>query len=137
MRKWMIVLIAVCGCIMSAQSEVRVIVNSGAGVETIDAKNIEKLFLGRTKALPDGSKVALATLGNTAIHEEFLAAFVNRSSSQFKSHWKKAVFTGQGKPPKEFKTEAEMIKYVAATPGAIGYVGSGADVSGVKVVAKK
>lgn len=137
MRKWMTFMIAVAGCITMAQAEVRIVVNTGAGIDTIDAKTVENLFLGRKKELPNGTKAVPVTLSEGAVHEEFLAGFVSRSSSQFKSHWKKAVFTGQGQPPKEVKTEAELIEYVAATPGAIGYVGASADVSKVKVVAKK
>jgi ABC-type phosphate transport system substrate-binding protein len=46
------------------------------------------------------------------------------------------VFTGQGSMPKTFDTESALMEYVAATPGAIGYVGaSAANHEGVKTLA--
>jgi hypothetical protein len=38
-------------------------------------------------------------------------------------------------PPPEKASDAEIVAFVRDTPGAIGYVWSGADASGVKVVA--
>ena len=38
---------------------------------------------------------------------------------------KQAVFTGRGIPPQGFDDEAELAAYVAATPGAVGYVARG------------
>ena len=32
------------------------------------------------------------------------------------------VFTGNGTPPKQFKTEQELLEYVTETEGAIGYI---------------
>jgi hypothetical protein len=45
------------------------------------------------------------------------------------------VFTGKGSMPKSFASDAEILKYVAKTPGAIGYVSAGADAAGVKKIA--
>ncbi|MBN2064617.1 MAG: hypothetical protein JW745_07420, partial [Sedimentisphaerales bacterium] len=42
--------------------------------------------------------------------------------SQFINSWKKLVFSGKSKMPKDFATEKEMVEYIAKTSGAIGYV---------------
>jgi hypothetical protein len=47
---------------------------------------------------------------------------IGESPDQFRVGWQKAVFTGQGAMPKTFDSEAALIEYVAATPGALGYV---------------
>jgi hypothetical protein len=44
---------------------------------------------------------------------------------------------GKGSMPKSFASEAEIVKYVAKTPGAIGYVSGAAAADGVKKVALK
>ena len=37
-------------------------------------------------------------------------------------HWSKLKYTGKGKPPKSLSSTKEMIKWVASTEGAIGYI---------------
>jgi hypothetical protein len=56
------------------------------------------------------------------VHEVFLKNHVGESPDEFRARWRKAVFTGQGAMPKAFDSEAALIEYVAATPGALGYV---------------
>ena len=35
------------------------------------------------------------------------------------------IFTGKGTPPRSFAEEANMVSYIAATTGAIGYISNG------------
>ena len=44
------------------------------------------------------------------------------------------MFTGQGSMPKEFGSEADLLDYVEATPGAIGYVSRVNEKNSVKVL---
>jgi hypothetical protein len=55
-------------------------------------------------------------------HEVFLRNHLDQSPSDFRGYWRKAVFTGQGAMPRAFESESALIDYVAATPGAVGYV---------------
>ena len=48
---------------------------------------------------------------------------MGKGDAAFRAAWRSLVFAGQGSMPKTFDTEAALIEYVAATPGAIGYVG--------------
>lgn len=52
---------------------------------------------------------------------------LNKSANQLKAYWSKLVFTRKGNPPKEVKTDQEVITLVSANPDLIGYV----DVSSV------
>ena len=70
-------------------------------------------------------------------HDEFLKDVVGKSAPALKNHLKTLVFTGKGSMPKSFASEADIVKYVAKTPGAIGYVSAGAAADGVKKVALK
>jgi len=45
------------------------------------------------------------------------------------------IFSGKGIPPPEKPYDADVVAFVRETPGAVGYVSSGADTSSVKVVA--
>jgi hypothetical protein len=55
-------------------------------------------------------------------HEVFLKNHVGESPEEFRTQWRKEIFTGQGSMPKAFDSESDLIEYVAATPGAVGYV---------------
>jgi hypothetical protein len=61
-------------------------------------------------------------------------AYTQKTPSQFKSYWKKLVFTGKGSAPKSFHTDAEVIRYVAETPGAISYISSETRPENVKIL---
>ncbi|MCG8686389.1 MAG: hypothetical protein MI892_16035 [Desulfobacterales bacterium] len=116
---------------------VKVITGAGTSMDSIDEGTIKKIFLGKTKSLPNGNKVEFVTLKSGPAHDSFLKAYVKKSASQFKTYWKKQVFTGKGKSPKTFGSETELAAYVAGKSDTIGYVSAGADLTGVKVLNEK
>ena len=52
-----------------------------------------------------------------------------------KNHWLRIILSGEGQSPTLLRTEEEMIREVALTPGAIGYAGTIDEESDVKVIA--
>lgn len=115
-------------------ADVVVIANSGVPVDALGQNDIEKIFLGKTAKWPDKSRVRFAVLDGD-VHESFLKSLVKRTPSQYNIYWKKMMFTGKGSAPKTFETEAELVKYVSETEGAIGYISGGTDANGAKVIA--
>jgi hypothetical protein len=59
------------------------------------------------------------------------------SGYAFDAWWQQQIFGGGDTPPPTKASDAEIVAFVKATPGAIGYVSPSADVSGVTVVALK
>ena len=51
-----------------------------------------------------------------------------------KAYWAKQMFSGNGSPPRELASSADVKRAVAADPTAIGYVEKGAVDSSVKSV---
>ena len=101
--------------------------------QEIDKRDLQKVFLGRSSEL-GGKRVVLATLQDGTPHKEFTDSYLQMTPQQFTNHWRKIVFSGTGKEPHSFKSEAELVAFVSRTPGAIGYIGSGASPSGVKTL---
>ncbi len=128
-------LILVAAGAVTAAAEPVVIAHSSVPGDAVDASTLQGIYLGKTSTWSDGSPVAPATIKGGDVTDAFLKSYVKKSSSQFASFWKKAVFTGTGTPPKEFGSDAEMVAWVAATPGAVGYVSAGAATDGCKVFA--
>ena len=111
-----------------------VIANADLGVTNIDGDTVKNVFLGKTTKLDNGKKVNFAILSGGPAHEAFLGTVVGKTPSQFLSYWRKLAFSGKGTMPQEFDSEEALVAYVAATPGAIGYVSEGTAVDGVTVV---
>jgi len=99
-----------------------VIAHPDCGVDSISESDLKNMYLGKKKTWASGNKVVLAVLSADGTANEFMRNRVGKSPSQFKSYWKKMVFTGKGAMPHEFDTEEELRAYVAAHPGAIGFV---------------
>mgnify|MGYP005989150507 CR=1 FL=1 len=115
-------------------ADVSVVVNTANG-NAISDSDISRLFLGKLKKFSDGeSAKPVNSKSDAAARIEFEKKVLNKSSSQIKAYWSKRVFSGKGKPPKEVADDAAVLVFVAANPGAIGYISSSNVNDSVKVV---
>ena len=125
MRKLFIILFLVLAVSADAAlPDIVVIANKNVGDTELSQADIKEIFLGKKKKWSNNSRIHFAVIKDAAVHEAFLQTYVNRSSNQYKNHWKNMVFTGKGKMPKSFDTTAELVEFVANTSGAIGYADS-------------
>jgi len=69
-----------------------------------------------------------------AVHDEFLAAYIGKADTAFRTSWRSLVLSGQTTMPKSVDSDAAMVEFVAHTPGAIGYIGKASPHEGVKVI---
>ena len=121
--RWLILLIAFLGCGSAAGAQdVVLVANKGVRISEIKAADVRAIFMGAKTRFADGSHAVPVTLKGGAVHEVFLKNHVGESPDEFRARWRKAVFTGQGAMPKAFDSESALLEYVAATPGALGYV---------------
>jgi ABC-type phosphate transport system substrate-binding protein len=107
---------------LQAWSAPVVITNPSLGAETIDADTIRSVFRGKKVAWGNKSAVIVAVLKGGAVHDAFLKQAFNISASSFSNYWRLTTMSGGATAPKEFANEDELLKFVAATPGAIGYL---------------
>ncbi|MBV1915692.1 MAG: phosphate ABC transporter substrate-binding protein [Pseudomonadales bacterium] len=115
-------------------AEVSVITHPSNGA-SIDAKAVSKIFLGKSKKFPGGVEaVPIEQPKSASAHLEFHENVTHKKPSQLTSYWSRRVFTGKGQPPKEVRSDAEVISLVSRNPNMIGYVDSSAVNDSVKVV---
>ncbi len=105
-------------------NDIVIIGNNDVSVDSLNPNDVKLIFLGKKKSWENGSKITFATLSERDVHQGFLKKFIKKSPSQYKIYWKKLVFTGKGTAPKSYDKENGIIDFVAATPGAVGYIGS-------------
>jgi len=118
-----------------AEPEIRVIVHAKNPAAKLDKQFVADAFLKKRTRWGNDSAIQVVDLGvKTAARATFSRAMLGRTVDAVRRYWAQLVFSGRGVPPPELGTEADVVAYVAAHPGAIGYVSSGADLVGVKTV---
>jgi hypothetical protein len=134
--RFLILLLASLGSwsAVSAQ-DVVLVANKSVHISEIPNADLRAIFMGTRTRFADGSHAVPVTLKGGPVHEVFLRNHVGENPEEFRAEWRKVVFTGQGAMPKAFDSESALIEYVAATPGAVGYVSRVSSQIGVKVLA--
>jgi hypothetical protein len=108
------------------------VANEGVRISEITNADLRAIFMGTKTRFADGSHAVPVTLKGGPAHEVFLKNHVSETPEEFRSQWRKVVFTGQGAMPKAFDSESALLDYVAATPGTVGYVSRIPSQEGVK-----
>ncbi|MCK5521388.1 MAG: substrate-binding domain-containing protein [Candidatus Marinimicrobia bacterium] len=125
MKKISLLLLVLCVSFVFAGEKVI----SNGGSDNLSSADVKNIFLGKKKSWDNGSKIIICTLKSGATHENFITQVVKKQPGQFDMYWKQLVFTGRGTMPKSFSSEAEMITFITANKGAIGYVDEATEVS--------
>jgi ABC-type phosphate transport system substrate-binding protein len=120
---------------VGAFAQVAVVVNPKSPLATMTADQVSGIFLGKSNTLPSGGTAMPTDLPDSApAHELFYTKVTGKSSAQVKAAWSRLVFSGKATPPKELATSADVKRFVASNPDAIGYIEKSAVDSSVKVV---
>jgi ABC-type phosphate transport system substrate-binding protein len=119
----------------SSFAQVAVVVSPKSPVASLTADQISNIFMGKNNTLPTGSAALPADLPETsAVRDQFYSKVAGRSGAQVKAAWSRLVFSGKATPPKELPSAADVKKFVAANPDAIGYIEKSAVDGSVKVL---
>ncbi len=118
-----------------AAAEIVVIVNPKSPLASMTADQVSAIFLGKTNTLPSGGTAAPVDLPeSSAVREQFYSKAAGKTSAQVKATWARLTFSGKAQPPKELATAADVKKFVAGNPDAIGYIEKSAVDGTVKAI---
>ena len=134
MKNTFILLFLFCVAMISSASAQTIVANPGVKGTEISKADLRDIFSGSSSTFKDGSHAVPVTLKAGAVHDEFLKTYVGKTDSGYRAAWRMLVFTGQGSMPKTLDSDAQVIEYVANTPGAIGYVSKAAVSEKVKTL---
>ena len=98
--------------------------NKNVAAEKLDAATVKSIFLGKKVAWDSAGRITLAVLKGGPVAEEYFKSAVEMTASAFNNHWRRLAMTGGGTAPKSFEKEEDLRKFVAETPGAVGFVDS-------------
>lgn len=100
-----------------------VIVNPSVSQSTISQNTLRAIFGMRLLQWPDGEPITVFILPpKNPVHENFIKERLGVFPHQLERNWDLLVFSGTGQPPISVRSENEMRKRIAETPGAIGYL---------------
>lgn len=112
--------------------EILVVINPAAPVDRLSPDQLKEAYLG--DAFFWGSvKIHPAELRlPPELYAGFLQAIASMSPERYEVYWIRKVFREGGMPPRPFDSAADILSYVARTPGGLGFVRR-ADLHGAKV----
>jgi len=120
---WAVLAIVMLSAAAPAASAVDVLVNAGQAGQDISRARLRGIFGMRLRAWPDGTPVRVFVLEDKdSLHQDFCKTELQMYPYQLRQDWDRLLYSGTGQPPVQVGSEAEMLKRVSETPGAIGYV---------------
>lgn len=124
----------------SQDADVKVVVSPESPVKSLAKRDVARMFLKRTTSWPDGTAVVPVDQSSrstvrVAFTREILKTEGFEKMSAIENYWQQQIFSGRGSPPAIMATDAEVVAFVAANPGAIGYVSGTAEVSATMTIA--
>jgi hypothetical protein len=129
-----LLLLAALACTV-ARADLHLVVNATSPLKSMSPKEAVDLYMGRTRALPDGKQVLLFDLPReSAVRNSFYQQLTGMAPAQVNSYWSRLMFTGQTLPPQALSSEAAVLDMVKRNPSAMGYLSSEPTDRGVRVV---
>jgi ABC-type phosphate transport system substrate-binding protein len=104
-----------------------VVVNAANPESSADAETLSAVFLKQRKKWPNGERVVPVDQSLlSALRSFFVTAVFGQQSSAIQAYWEGEVSAGRDSPPAVRSGDEEVLAFVAANVGAIGYVDRGA-----------
>jgi ABC-type phosphate transport system substrate-binding protein len=122
---------------VSLQAEgFKVVVHRSNAISSISKAELSDYLLKKKTTWPDKKPVIAVDLTDKSPARGKLSQEVlGRSPAAIKSYWQQQIFSGREVPPVEKASDRDVVAFVQATPGAIGYVSDDTDTGDLKVVA--
>jgi len=114
----------------------KLVVNPGNPTQSLTRAEVARLFLKKVSAWPDGRPVAAVDQERSSeVRKSFSETVHQKDPDAISAYWQVLVFSGREVPPKTLKSDEEVLAFVRATPGGVGYVSTAAHADGVRVIA--
>lgn len=113
-----------------AFAELVVVINPQNDTKSMTSSQVAQYFLGGSVQF-----TPVEQANGSPIRLEFYKKVLEKEPPQVQAIWARIVFTGKGKPPKEFKSSDEIKKAIRENVNAIGYIEKTAVDDSVKVIA--
>ncbi len=136
MKKFLITICATLITVQAFAGDLVIVTNKKNPIAKISKKDLRAMYLFKKTTWSDGTKVELCMPGSkTDAFAEFTKAFLGKSAKQAHAYYLNRSLKGKGVPPREFKTDKELLEFVKDHAGAIGIASKESNLENVSVVA--
>lgn len=111
-----------------------IIANKSVPLTEMRTKELVRVYSMQQQRWADGSKVVLFNLKSGDVLKDRFFHFLGMKPIDLRKIWLRMQLTGEGKAPTAVETQNDMLKRVAAVPGAIGYVSTSKVDNSVKII---
>jgi ABC-type phosphate transport system substrate-binding protein len=109
---------------------IKVVVHPGVPGKSIRKGQLTEIFLRRADKWGDGTPIKpVDQISNSPARIAFNRGVLGVSTLDVQQYWVSQISKGRTPPP-VMKTEEQVVVFVAANPGAIGYVSESASIPG-------
>lgn len=116
-------------------AELVVVVNARSGVAAMTRNEVVNIFFGRNRQFFNGLEARPADMADTSPDRaRFYNALVGKDVAEVNAYWSRQVFSGRMQPPVKLGSADDMIKWVVANPGGIGFIDQAKADARVRVV---
>jgi ABC-type phosphate transport system substrate-binding protein len=110
------------GATTQPQDRGSVVMIAHPSVAAIDTPTAQRLFSGRAVEVAGVLVVPINAAPGSKARDRFMTQVMAMDDDKYVAYWTVRKHIGKGTPPREARSAAEMIEFVQATPGALGYV---------------
>ncbi|UCE19802.1 MAG: hypothetical protein JSV84_05535 [Gemmatimonadota bacterium] len=115
-------------------SQVAVISHKSVPEDSMTKSVLLDLYTGDIQSWSNGEPVIVIDLKPRGDVKTAFYDFIGKKSSRIKSIWLKKKLSGEWDTPESLETEDDVVKKVASTAGAIGFVSQSSVTTDVKVL---
>lgn len=102
-------------------------------ISELTKTEVRMIFTMRLPRLADNTPVRVFVLPDDhPLHQRFAKVLLGLFPYQLRQVWDRQLYSGTGQAPTPVASESDMIRRVAATPGALGYVATMPDHPGLR-----
>ena len=121
-------------CARLAFAQVAIIAHKAVPKDTLSQSQLLDFYSCEIKSWHNKIPVVVYDLKPASEIREAFYKLLGKTPSRMKSIWLKKLLMGESNPPLALESEDEVLKKVAGTPGAIGFVSKTKVTGEVKVI---
>ncbi len=99
-----------------------VVVIGHPGLSGVDPVTLERIYTGKVIEVNGMSVTAVNASSGSTVRSQFLQAYLHQDDDRYTAYWVVRRYIGKGASPRELPSSADVIRFVNATPGGIGYI---------------
>jgi hypothetical protein len=113
----------------------KVIVHPENPATAVDRDFLRDAYLKRAGDWSTGETIRPVDLpASFPARQRFTRDVLRKTPAQLTTYWNQQIFSGKAVPPPEAESPADVISYVLANRGAVGYVPANVDPGRAKVI---